>query len=376
MSFRKVAEEPEKFFGIDVGGAHLKISTAGGQAASIPFPMWTDWHRLGPVVRELVTELADEWTEDLTLAITMTGELADCFESRRLGVAAILDGLTSVVPAEQCRVYAVGGAWLTVQEAKENPWSVAASNWHALAEWCLRTRPAEARQWSAIVDIGSTTVDIVPIHHGTVVSRAATDRQRLQAGQLVYTGMERTPIHAIVRRLWVDGKPCPVMAEKFATISDVNLVLGAVAEEPENCDSADGRPRTRYRALGRLARMVGEDIESLPEESIVALAEQIADAQASQVRRALVRNLPQPSPPSIGNSPIPSDNAHLRSYRDQAVNPPVRVLVSGHGRPLIQRIAGKEGMQHINFEYLDRFISPMASRCAPALAVAWLCCYE
>lgn len=370
------------FFGVDIGGAHLKLATLDGHAAALPFPMWTDCSRLGQAIIALRDQLPVQWNENSKLAITMTGEMADCFESRRVGVSFILEAVTKVIPQRQCGVYAVGGRWLTVEEAKKHPWTVASSNWHALAQWCLQQTQWGAAEWSAIVDIGSTTVDIIPIVDRKIASQAKTDRQRMQAGQLVYTGMERTTIPAIVRKLRLDGIACPVMAEKFATISDANLILRSVPEQTDNSDTADGRPRTRRWALARLARVVGEDAESLTEGQLIHMAHQIVDVQAAQVRRCLLRNLPAYSPPLSSEILLNSNDRTVehakeseqtrKKFDGQEVSCFQKVFVTGHGRPLIDRLSPHRRLSHIQFDYLDRYVNPDAARCAPALAVAWL----
>ena len=178
-----------------------------------------------------------------------------------------------------------------------------------------------ASDWQAVIDIGSTTVDIIPLRAGRIATPALTDRQRLERGQLVYTGMQRTAIQAIVRQLQVGHCTCPIVAERFATIDDVNLILGAVPEQPTDRESADGRPRTRDHAMARLARMIGDDAENLSPDLLTDMARQVAVAQAEQVRDRLLRNL-HPSGPSTAST-------DGRRYP---------VFVSGHGRPLVERL--------------------------------------
>lgn len=361
LSTEKSTEFPlTPVWGIDVGGANLKLCAPSGLCASRPFPMWTDSGVLGQTVAEMMAELCrpplnHPWNASSVLAVTMTGELADCFESRREGVKHILSQLAIVVPHGQCRVYAVDGLWMSVDQAIASPWLVAASNWHALATWCLALRLDQPGSYNAVMDVGSTTVDIIPVCNGQIQTAAQTDRQRLELGQLVYTGMERTPIHAIVRSLRVQGARCPVIAERFATIADANLVLDCVPEEPGNHDTADGRPRTRRFALARLARMVGEDLDTLSETEICSLARQICNVQAKQVARALVRNLP-------GYSEVGLPAPNLRRC----------VLVVGHGNPLVARLRRLKMLQNVRFDFLDKRLGPAAARCAPALAVAQL----
>jgi (4-(4-[2-(gamma-L-glutamylamino)ethyl]phenoxymethyl)furan-2-yl)methanamine synthase len=133
------------------------------------------------------------------------------------------------------------------------------------------------------------------------------------------------------------------MAERFATSDDCYLALGLTAESPEDCDTADNRPRTQAYAHARLARMIGEDSETLPFESAQHIAEQIVGAQARQVAEAIARNLP---------------------------STPVNITIAGHGRQLASRAIAELAQFSPTVTWLAGCLSPAAARCAPALAVA------
>ena len=64
--------------GLDIGGANLKAAHSDGSARAIAFPLWKHPERL---TAELATLCATMPPNDL-LAVTMTGELCDCFETR------------------------------------------------------------------------------------------------------------------------------------------------------------------------------------------------------------------------------------------------------------------------------------------------------
>ncbi len=72
--------------GLDIGGANLKAATADKRAISVPFPLWKQPDKLPAALAELVAKFPD--VEEL--AVTMTGELCDCFETKRDGVNAIV----------------------------------------------------------------------------------------------------------------------------------------------------------------------------------------------------------------------------------------------------------------------------------------------
>src|SRR5690606_5964496 len=143
-----------------------------------------------------------------------------------------------------------GGEFVTADEAAELPRLVASANWHALATFCGRVVP---RGHGLLIDVGSTTTDLIPLHDGRVAAMGFTDLERLRSGELVYTGARRTPVCTFGTSLAVDGHLQPMAAEFFATLGDVHLVLGETAEHPDDLDTADGRPATRHYARQRLA---------------------------------------------------------------------------------------------------------------------------
>jgi (4-(4-[2-(gamma-L-glutamylamino)ethyl]phenoxymethyl)furan-2-yl)methanamine synthase len=181
----------------------------------------------------------------------MTGELCDCFESKRAGVHAILDAVERVCGDRPVRVWRNDGRFVPPKEARATALQAAAANWLALATYAGRLAPAGP---ALVIDVGSTTTDVIPLHQGKPVPRGRTDPERMKLLELVYTGVRRTPLCAVLG--------AHVMAELFATTLDAYLVMGAIAEEPANRDTADGRPATRAAAHARLARMLGADLET------------------------------------------------------------------------------------------------------------------
>src|SRR5439155_1586656 len=148
------------------------------------------------------------------MAVTMTGELCDCFATRREGVRHILDAVAAVIPRDIVSVYRNDGLFADWEDAYAEPLSAAASNWLALAAFAGRYAPTGS---ALLVDIGSTTSDLIPLRDGVPVPTGRTDTDRLASGELVYTGVRRTPACAL---LGGGGA-----AEFFATTLDVYLLL-------------------------------------------------------------------------------------------------------------------------------------------------------
>lgn len=260
-----------RLLGLDIGGANLKAAQQGGATVVQPFALWKEPARLPAALQQLIAPLLCD-----TLAVTMTGELCDCFETKHQGVLAILDAVEEVAGGRTVRVWTTEGRFVSVAEARSAPLAVAAANWLALAFLAGRFAPAGL---ALLIDVGSTTADVIPLLDGRPVPAGRTDPERLRSGELVYTGARRTPLCAL---MGADGA-----AELFATTLDVYLVLGETAETPSDRDTADGRPATRSFAHARLARMLCADVETSTEAERLSLAKSLRERQVQMLAGAI-----------------------------------------------------------------------------------------
>lgn len=269
--------------GLDIGGANLKAADTEGYAASRAFPLWTDSGRLSAAVSELLAPVSGY----RALAVTMTGELADCFSTKADGVACILNQVQQVATVPVW-VWNTGAEFVAPELAQEIPSLVAAANWHALATWVGRMVPTGR---GLLIDVGSTTTDLIPLRDGVPVSDGFTDRERLLSGELVYTGVRRTPLCAVTPAVpWRDTR-CPIAAESFATTLDVYLLLGQIAEDAGDCATANGQPATRAAARVRIARCLCSDLTEIADADCDRIARYVARQQQQQVAAAAVRVL-------------------------------------------------------------------------------------
>jgi uncharacterized hydantoinase/oxoprolinase family protein len=294
---------PANVIGLDIGGANLKAATATTEARSRPFELWKHPGKLGDELRHFL----EDW-QPAQLAVTMTGELCDCFETKRDGVHRILAEVERAFPQASIRVWSTEGKFLPPVEARHDYLKVAASNWHALATLSshsllagrraseaedgkprLRVGLPENLDSALLIDVGSTTSDIIPIYQGQPIPVGFTDLERLKSKELIYTGVRRTPICALLH----EG----IMAELFATTLDAYLRLGLIPDHAADCHTADGRPATAKRAHARLSRMLGGDPEITPEEETYQLALMVYERQRSvlvNAIRTVAARLPEP----------------------------------------------------------------------------------
>lgn len=329
-----------KWLGVDIGGANVKVADGNGFAESMAFEMWKHSAKLSQQLRAI---LAQSPSCD-HLAVTMTGELADCFANKTEGVQFIIQAVEAAADGRHTRIYLTNGMLVTPQVALRRPYEVAAANWHALARYCGRFAKRGA---ALLIDVGSTTTDIVPLDNGIPIPRGLTDTDRLLAGELVYLGIERTPLCAVVESVPYRGAKCSVARELFATSLDIALVLGHFAEEATNVATADGRSRTKGAAKGRLAKLICADDSTFNFKDAVTMADAIAESMAVLVARGIEKVISQ----------MPS--------------PPIAIIVGGHGEWLVAKALDLLANTTRTIP-LAKTVGVAASRCAPAHALAVL----
>jgi (4-(4-[2-(gamma-L-glutamylamino)ethyl]phenoxymethyl)furan-2-yl)methanamine synthase len=234
------------------------------------------------VLREVVASVAREPVE--AVALTTTAELSDAFRTKREGVGFVLDAAEEALGGPELLAFTTAGEIVPFAEARTRAPEVAAANWLASALAVAAQHPD-----ALMVDVGSTTTDVIPIAAGRPVPAGHTDLDRLLAGELVYTGALRTNLAAIAPRVPVRDGWCPVASELFAITADVQLILGHLAPAAYTCATPDGRAATVAFARERVARLVCADAEQLAAEEIDAMAAFLHAEQVRQIEAAVRR---------------------------------------------------------------------------------------
>jgi probable H4MPT-linked C1 transfer pathway protein len=333
--------------GWDIGGVHLKVAAMSGgrivAAAQAPYQI----RRGLGVVGDALAGLPD-WARSTTRhAVTMTAELSALFDDRQAGVAALaqwaqrsLEGAVSI--------YGGRAGFLEPRAAASQFLDVASANWHGTAAF-LATRVRDA----LLVDIGSTTTDIIPLVGGKVATQGYSDAERLATAELVYTGAVRTPIMACADRLPFAGADASLVAENFATMADAHRLAGGMPPDADQQETADGRDKSLASSRARLARVVGRDAKDAPDAAWDALARHVAELQLRRLHDACARVISRP---------------------DVAMVP--SIVGCGAGSFIAERLAARLGLAYREFasfvpvaEEADGF---WLATCAPAVSVAFL----
>lgn len=271
--------------GWDIGGANVKAAylvIEDGHIHSLrvalqPFEIWRAKDRLPEILQASLAAVLPHQTP-VVHAVTMTAELSDVFTTKRKGVQFVFESLQTAFPGDEMYALNLAGRFELLSAAKNHLHDFAAANWVASASWLARQFPD-----CLLIDVGSTTTDIIPILDGKLAATGRTDLERLAAGELVYTGLLRTNLAAIVQSVPLQGRFCRVASEYFAISGDIHLILGHISPPDYVCPTPDGRAPTLDSARARLARLVCADTEQLSPGEIDALAAHIYLQQVRQI---------------------------------------------------------------------------------------------
>ncbi len=285
-----MATEAREFAGWDVGGAHVKAArvvwrVGGSEEVRIavrPFEIWRGPDELPSVLAEVGDELGVQGVH--AAAVTMTAELSDAFRTKREGVLFVLDGMEQAFPHTPLYLLSITEDFVPAESARRRPLDFAATNWVASALFVAERHPE-----CILIDVGSTTTDIIPIRGGAIVAEGRTDPARLTTGELIYTGVLRTNPNTLAEMVPVRGRMCRVAAEYFTVMADAYLLLGRLSPEEYTCPTPDGRATSREAAAERLARLVCADGEMLRDEEIYTVAAYLYEKQLHQIAEGLLQ---------------------------------------------------------------------------------------
>ncbi len=347
--------EARLFSGWDVGGAHLKMAAvnAAGRlqaAGQWSTPLWRGLDCLAAAVEAACGALPAR--EPGHIAVTMTGELVDYFSDRGEGVAAISHCLSEVFAGREISFYGGQQGFLRGALRSDRYAAIASANWYATGSY-IATR----MQRGILVDVGSTTTDIMPFADGRLLTAARSDHERLLRQELCYTGVVRTPVMAVTDRLPWQGDWCPVMNELFANMADVYRVTGELPAGADMHETCDGRDKTPGASFRRLARMIGIDADRTADpQTWHAAAVHVGERQREQLQGIVEKVLQDHGWGAAGQADI-------------------QLVGAGCGRFLVRSMANALQLEYVDFDSVLE--SPpehknTAADCATAVALAQL----
>ena len=338
----------DAILGWDVGGAHLKAALVSPEGVVLDAfqeacPLWRGMNELERALKVIMQSLNDPPKRH---AVTMTAELVDIFPSRHDGVIQISQFMNDHLGGE-VSFYSARQGFVSRASIPTLTQSIASVNWHASASLIAKTIPQ-----GVLIDIGSTTTDLILLKDFRVNARGMTDAERLSHDELLYAGVVRTPLMALCQKINFKNNLVNIAAEYFATTADVYRLTHELAFEDDMADTADGAGKSDFESARRLARMIGRDVEDADIDSWRDLAFEFRAVQLMRLEAALCEVL---------------------SHESFDKNVPL--IGAGAGRFLVRVLAEK-----INRPYLDvDSLLPSSKNsihwvgvCFPAVAVASL----
>ena len=267
--------------GLDVGGANTKaILLEGGKTKKRwlrYIPLWEDKETLSRFLKDLAISVHPD-----IVGATMTGELCDVFQTKREGVIEIVETTCDAFGEDICLFMSLDGALLAREQSLVAPQKLMAANW-------VGSSLIVGRKYTNCIfmDVGSTTTDIIPVKGGKPASLGWTDLEKLKTGELIYTGVLRTPLSCICSEVSFGSERIGVAAEKFAIAADVYRVLGMIEEKDYVCETPDDRGKDKESCMRRLARIFCSDIGEIGRERIIMAAKVFHDKQTDLVAKGL-----------------------------------------------------------------------------------------
>ena len=276
--------------GWDIGGAHVKACLfQRGHVIDVmqwPCPLWQGLEHLD----NALAAARERWPglAEAPHAVTMTGEMVDLFEDREHGVRQLAHHLAATLAETPASVafFAGDAGWCDAGAAGRHWEQIASANWLASARHAAAVLP---RADAVLVDIGSTTTDLIVLRGGAVATPARSDAGRLASGELVYHGVVRTPLCALAHRIAWRGAELNVMNEFFATTADVYRLTGELDPAHDQHPAADNAGKDAEATRRRLARMIGLDARDGSADEWLMFAQAWRAAQVAELAGQLAR---------------------------------------------------------------------------------------
>ncbi|MFX1488468.1 MAG: hydantoinase/oxoprolinase family protein [Promethearchaeota archaeon] len=281
--------------GLDIGGANTKAALAQFREKDVIksfsyieyFPFWEKNiadvpDMLKRIIENLIIKNNYVLLEVDYVAVTITAELSDAFQTKKEGILTILDGLIKVFEKNKLRFITNKAEFISWESAKSEFITIAAANWASTGLFL-----GKVIDTCILIDAGSTTIDIIPIIDSIPIPRGRDDISRLIHHELIYTGGLRATIPSITHHVPYKNKNVRVSFEKFALISDVHRILNNISEEEYINDTADNRSKSIEDCYARLARVICMDLDTISKQDLTLIAKYIYEKQLDIITREL-----------------------------------------------------------------------------------------
>lgn len=284
------------------------------------FPFWQnnkeDFKLVLKNIKENIENVInlEEKTSQINYCVvaTITAELSDAFYTKKEGIEIICECLSYCFKDHIIKLINVKGDFVDIDEALKDYLSVSASNWVSTS-YVL----GEYEKYAILLDIGSTTLDLIPIKDGIPVPEGTNDLDRLSNGELFYTGVLRPPISSIVQEVPYRGKMIPISFEYFANAADVYSILKKISVKEYICDTADKRDKNLENCYARISRIICGDLLMVDKTDLDKIAIYIYERHKELIENAINKSI----------------NTYIQRFRLEKAD--LKFIITGLGKDLI-----------------------------------------
>jgi probable H4MPT-linked C1 transfer pathway protein len=265
------------YLGVDIGGAHIKIVGLDQfqNICLIKYRKCYLWKNQKKLKQEITFINSLSSNKNIFCGVTMTAELCDIFPDRLTGAKKILNECKRI----KFKTFLYSRSDKVFEKLQSNNFSnIMSMNWHSIGKY-LTSFVKNA----LIIDFGSTTTDFICIKNGKIMNKAFNDFQRLSNGEILYTGLMRTPLFAIKRNVKYKSKNISIIPENFSNTSDIYRINKQIKKEFDIDDETDFSDKNVIGSYKRIARSFGMDYHSKDKLFIKKLSENIMNEQLNMI---------------------------------------------------------------------------------------------
>ncbi len=265
------------YLGIDIGGAHIKIVGLDRfqNICLVEYRKCYLWKNPKKLKQEITFINSLSNNKNILCGITMTAELCDIFPDRLTGAKTILNECKKI----KFKTFLYSNSKKVFEKFQSKNFSnLISMNWHAIGRYLVKFVNN-----AVIIDFGSTTTDFIYIKNGIIMNKAFNDFDRLFKGEILYTGLMRTPIFAIKPNVKYKSKKISIIPEYFSNTSDVYRINKKIKQEFDIDDEADLSDKSVTGSYKRIARSLGMDYHFRNKSFIKKLSENIMNEQLNMI---------------------------------------------------------------------------------------------
>ena len=331
-----------KYLGIDIGGAHLKCIGLNKKKEIklvdyISYKIWSSSNQLKRTLQNISNKIRSNET---LCGITMSAELCDIFPNRENGVKEL---------TKLCKKLKFNKSYYTCNKPTfsldPKASEIMSMNWHSIGRLCEKKIKD-----CIIIDFGSTTTDFICIKNFKFINKYFTDFSRLNNHELLYTGVIRTPIFSLLKKIVINKKNYNLIPEYFSDMSDIYRIKKILNKNIDLDDTSDGRGKSQIESKIRVSRNLGFDYDKSKNNIIEKICNKLSDYQLMAIKNNL---------------------STIKLKYKLPKN--TKIVLSGIGQDILHKFLIKKNLKVLKLhEVLEIKNKNNATNHAPALSVALL----